>query len=302
MTNYIVTDDELTDVADSIRTKGGTSALLEWPQGYIDAVDAIETGGGGDPYPVVGDGKTYLHIQVADILRPTVSIRFTQTVSQGVTVDWGDGSATETYTGTSAATHTHTYAAAGEYTIVLDVTSGYIRYGGSSANALFVTGSTTNGAGVNRARLLAAEVGTHGATADTIGTYMFYYCYALQSVTIPSGVTSIGGSAFSGCYSLQSVTIPSGVTSIGANAFQNCYSLPSAIIPSGITSIEARTFNNCYSVKEYHVLPATPPTLSNTNAFSGIPSDCIIYVPSGSLNAYKTATNWSTHASKMQGE
>ena len=47
MTDYLVTDTELTDVADAIRTKGGTSAALEWPTDYVDAIDAIETGGGG---------------------------------------------------------------------------------------------------------------------------------------------------------------------------------------------------------------------------------------------------------------
>lgn len=40
---YLVTNMELTDVADAIRTKGGTSAALEWPDDYVDAIDAIET-------------------------------------------------------------------------------------------------------------------------------------------------------------------------------------------------------------------------------------------------------------------
>jgi len=53
---------------------------------------------------------------------------------------------------------------------------------------------------------------------------------------------------------------------------------------------------------KYHLLPTTPPTLSSANAFNGIPSDCIIYVPVGSLEAYQTATNWSTYASKMREE
>jgi hypothetical protein len=34
----------------------------------------------------------------------------------------------------------------------------------------------------------------------------------LTSITIPSGVTSIGSSAFSGCSGLTSITISSGVT------------------------------------------------------------------------------------------
>lgn len=45
MTDYIVTDTELISVADAIRAKGGTSADLEWPAGYIAAINAIPTGG-----------------------------------------------------------------------------------------------------------------------------------------------------------------------------------------------------------------------------------------------------------------
>ena len=39
-------DADLTTVANAIRTKGGTSASLSFPQGMADAIDAIPTGGG----------------------------------------------------------------------------------------------------------------------------------------------------------------------------------------------------------------------------------------------------------------
>ena len=42
-------DTDLTSVANAIRTKGGTSGLLAFPKGFVDAVQAIETGGGSDP-------------------------------------------------------------------------------------------------------------------------------------------------------------------------------------------------------------------------------------------------------------
>lgn len=40
-------DADLSSVADAIRTKGGTSESLEFPQGFVNAVGAIESGGGG---------------------------------------------------------------------------------------------------------------------------------------------------------------------------------------------------------------------------------------------------------------
>ena len=46
MAYYLATDADLTAVADEIRTKGGTSAQLAFPAGFVSAIDAIETGGG----------------------------------------------------------------------------------------------------------------------------------------------------------------------------------------------------------------------------------------------------------------
>lgn len=40
-------DSDLTSVANAIRTKGGTSAQLAFPSGFVSAIDAIPTGGGG---------------------------------------------------------------------------------------------------------------------------------------------------------------------------------------------------------------------------------------------------------------
>lgn len=48
MANYIASDTDLTAVANAIRTKVGTSAELEFPSGFVSAVQEIETGGGGE--------------------------------------------------------------------------------------------------------------------------------------------------------------------------------------------------------------------------------------------------------------
>ena len=117
---------------------------------------------------------------------------------------------------------------------------------------------------------------------------------------------SVSTYVFNNCYGLTSVTIPDSVTSISSNAFYYCYSLASVIIPDSVTSISSNAFGNCYGVAEYHLAPTTPPTLSSTNAFNGISADCIIYVPYSAdhsiLEAYKTASNWSTYANRMQEE
>lgn len=51
MAQYVVTDAELTSVADAIRARGGTSAQLSFPGDFVSAVNAIPTDGGGTAEP-----------------------------------------------------------------------------------------------------------------------------------------------------------------------------------------------------------------------------------------------------------
>ena len=133
---------------------------------------------------------------------------------------------------------------------------------------------------------------TISSGVTSIGSSAFYYCLSLSSITIPSSVTSIGDNAFSVCHTLSSITISSGVTSIGSSAFYYCLSLSSITIPSSVTSIGDNAFKSCCSLGEIHLKPTTPPTVSNSNAWTSIPTDCKIYVPAGSLSAYTSATNY----------
>ena len=139
-------------------------------------------------------------------------------------------------------------------------------------------------------------------SVTSIGDYAFYNCYSLSSITISNGITSIANNVFVYCYSLSSITIPDSVTSIGDYAFYNCYSLASIIIPDSVTSIGDYAFYNCYSVAFYDFSNYTSvPTLSNTNAFTNIPADCQIRVPASLVDAWKSATNWSTYADHIVG-
>ena len=126
----------------------------------------------------------------------------------------------------------------------------------------------------------------------SIGYYAFSSCSSLTNITIPSGVTSIDNNTFRNCYSLTNITLPSGVTSISNYAFYSCYSLTNITIPSGVTSIGGSAFSSCVGLSEIHFKPSTPPTVSSSNAFTSIPTDCIIYVPTGKLTAYTSASNY----------
>ena len=134
----------------------------------------------------------------------------------------------------------------------------------------------------------------------SIGYYAFYNCSSLTSIVIPSGVTSIGDAAFYNCSGLTSINIPDSVTSIDSDAFRNCTSLTSCTIGSGLTSIGGGVFYSCSGLTSITVNATTPPTLGEF-AFDST-SNYPIYVPASSVNAYKSATNWSNYADRIQAK
>ena len=133
----------------------------------------------------------------------------------------------------------------------------------------------------------------------TVGRGAFYSCKSLTSCTIGSGVTSIGNAAFSACSGLTSVTIPDNVTSIGQTAFSSCSSLTSCTIGSGVTSIDADAFRYCNNLVSVTVEAITPPTLGS-GVFENNASGRKIYVPSESVETYKSASGWNVYASDIQ--
>ena len=119
----------------------------------------------------------------------------------------------------------------------------------------------------------------------TVATTMYVYLYDVSRLThfiVPGTYTTIPGDRCRASL-IHKLTIPASVTTINATAF---------------------SYNGL--LKEVHLLPSTPPTLSNANAFSSGPADRVYYVPYSEdhsiLEAYQTATNWSTYASQMQEE
>lgn len=135
----------------------------------------------------------------------------------------------------------------------------------------------------------------------SIGNQAFNHCTNLTSVNIPDNVTEIGFNAFDHCQKLTSVTIGNGVTSIGSNAFQFCQKLTSVTIGNGVTTIGKSAFYNCSSLTSVYCKATTPPTLDSSTVFESNGSGRKIYVPAGSVDAYKNATNWSEYADAIIG-
>jgi hypothetical protein len=220
---------------------------------------------------ITDDGRTRLYVWMQEgRLSPVLKLYLN--ANSELDIDWGDGSAHSTFTSTSAGykSERHNYASAGAYVVSIGVTSGSFIFRSSTTNVstLFTAG---------KANPNSVDIG---------------YLNSIKKVEISDSVTSIDANAFYNCYSLSQVTIPDSVTSIDANAFYNCRSLSQVTIPDSVTSMGTSAFSSCYSLGYIRFKSNTPPTVTNSNAFSNIPTDCIIYVPSAALSAYKSATNY----------
>lgn len=229
-------------------------------------------GGGGSEEEWIGDGNTHVWIHLEE---GRTSPMLGCCPNGTVTVDWGDGTTPDVLTGTSTSTGkwtpTHNYAAAGNYIITLTVDGTMGLYGNG--------GGELNGSGMLR----------HSSNNDYINTT---YRNGVRKVEVGNKVTNIGNYAFAHCNSLARVYVPDSVTNIGDNAFYYCYAIASITVPNGVINVGTNAFRYCYGIAKLRFEPTTPPTAASSNAFSGIPTDCIISVPVGTLAAYTSATNY----------
>ena len=155
------------------------------------------------------------------------------------------------------------------------------------------------------------------AGITSIGDDAFVNCSNLQNINLPSGITTIGTGAFWDCSNLTNVILPSALASIGAIAFANCSNLANVTLSSNITSIGYSAFSDCNSLKnltiskdvtsikdirfyyEYDELELESVYVAWENPieagsfFDRIKiSNCTLYVPQGTKEAYANADVW----------
>lgn len=123
------------------------------------------------------------------------------------------------------------------------------------------------------------------------------YSSTLVAVEIGDCVTNIGMSAFHFFTSLTSVTISDSVTTIGERICMDAFNLKNVTIGTGVTLIDNSAFAGCSSLTSITINAVTPPTIASLPFRQ---STCPIYVPSESVNAYKTNESWSYLADRIQ--
>jgi hypothetical protein len=114
----------------------------------------------------------------------------------------------------------------------------------------------------------------------------------LNSIKLPLNLKSIGNNAFYES-SITTLNIPPSVDSIAQNAFFGCW-ITSITIPSSVKYIGLSAF--LYYNGTITVNFSTPlPLIDSNTVFEGINKNaCILYVPKGTIAAYKAASGWKS--------
>ena len=159
----------------------------------------------------------------------------------------------------------------------------------------------------------------------------FKYCN-LSSINIPASVTSIAFDAFFGNGSCTSISvnsnntvfdsrdncnaiirtatnalikgckntvIPNTVTSLNEYSFAGVTEMTSIDIPANVSALGGNVFRECSQLVSVTVRAINPPSAVNS-IFQSCNSNLVINVPSGSVDAYKAASGWSTYAGRIQ--
>ena len=270
-------DSDLTSVANAIRTKGGTSAQLAFPNGFVSAIGDIPTGGTLITKTITENGTYSAEDDDADGYSEVT-----------VNVSGGGGISAD-----DIAEHN----ISGNITLSSATNIKYSAFYGNKITGVASDTVTHLYGACFRSCSLLSDVSLPNLTTlhdDRI----FQDCTSLAKVYFPKLSSSIVNYSFTGCTSLLSVVLPL-ARAINTQAFNGCTALTSFDNGDSSNNIAASTFNNCSHLSIVCIRGSAVKTLSNINAFSGTPfasggTGGTLYVPQAQIASYQSASNWST--------
>ena len=317
-------DSKLTQVADAIRTKGNTSADLQFPSGFISAIQAIQTGttpgAPGDITFYDYDGTIVTSWTLAELATKTALPDYPShdgLICQGWNWSLADLKSTNRkmnvgamYITDDSKTRIYIRLEEGRTSPMLGVCPNgtvTVDWGdGTTPDTLtgtdttvvqwtpnhdyaapgeYVIKLTVSGTMiVSGSYFQSSSILLHSADTDKRNRV---YQNSVQKIEIGSGIPFIDPFAFTFCYSLASITLPNSVTSIGTNAFQHCNALASITLPNSVTMIDDNIFTSCASLASIAI--PNDVTKIASSAFSECYALASIAIPGG----VKTIENYA---------
>ena len=266
MAEYLTNTTDLTKVASAIREKGGTSDPLVYPDGFVTAIKAIQTGGGttpGAPGDITFydyDGTIVTSWTLEELAAKTALPDYPShdgLTCQGWNWSLADLKTTNRkinvgamYITDDGKTRIYIRLEEGRTSPMLGVCPNgtvTVDWGdGTTPDTLTGASTTTVKWTPNHAYAAPGEYVIKLTVDGTMGFYGEFSSSGSSGILRYSSSDDNRNRVYQN--SVQKIEIGNGVTSIGDSAFGSCYSLASITIPDGVTSIGDSAFDSCYSL------------------------------------------------------
>ena len=266
MAEYLTNTTDLTKVASAIREKGGTSDPLVYPDGFVTAIQAIQTGGGtkpgadGDITFYDYDGTIVTSWTLEELAAKTAlpdypshegltcqgwnwSLADLKTTNRKINVGAmyiTDDGKTRIYIRLEEGRTSPMLGVCPNGTVTVDWDDG------TTPDTLTGTSTTTVKWTTNHAYAAPGEYVIKLTVDGTMGFYGDFSSSGDSAILRYSSSDDNQNRVYQN--SVQKIEIGNGVTSIGTSAFAYCYSLSSITMPDGVTSIGTSAFADCYSL------------------------------------------------------
>jgi len=283
---------------------------------------------------VTDDNSTRLYIEI-----PTNNFGIQTNIysSSTITIDWGDGSPTETKT---TGYKRHTYSNKGKYVIKMTCSGNLTFDANTNYGSYIITKQDPVSVDYNRPFLNTLKKIEFGNNVS-LRNYSFSNLKCLETIvgmpintTIPdncfvettnlkcfivkNGVTSLGSTLIQSSnvklilsntittvnsstlnqYS-HKISLPSSLTSIGMYGMSNANSIPYLKIPASVNTISMYAFNGSYGPAYFDFSHHTSIPSLGDSGFGGIKSFQKIVVPDSLYENWIVETNWSTYANNI---
>jgi hypothetical protein len=291
MAMKLYSDSDISDIADAIRSKNGSSATYKVSQ-MASAIQAIPNSySQSDEGKVVSNGA--LVAQTSDTVTANDTYDTTLISSLTVNVSGGGGISVDDI-------------AMGRITgdIVFDSTTTQIK-------VPFLRGTAiTSVTGANITNFNSQASMFDGCTSlatinlpklDTLNNanYAFRNCDSLQTVNLPK-LKNTGGNTFQNCDNLETVVLPYINATVGAYLVGGCTSLTALdITHTGTVRTNNNMANGATNLTAIILRGSSVLSMNNINDVTKTPfasggTGGTLYVPQSLISSYQSATNWST--------
>lgn len=284
---YTVQEASLTGIADAIRTKTKSEERLTFPDGFVEAIGSIKSGGGaavaekdvnfydydgtlvaayteneakalkGLPTPPEHDGLTF---QGWNYTLDEVN-KYAEAADVGALYTTDDGK-TKIYIDVGERKNVQLKLAQTlPKGVIVDWGDGVSKQSWNSTNSPLTFSHTYDNPGsyvITIQVLGECTITLGGGTScfiDSAQTYNQETAVTIRRIYIGDGVKTLAVSAFSSCYDLEILSIPESVARISAEAMKSCRRLKHVTVPSAVTNIESRIFLGCSNLASVSLGP-----------------------------------------------